>query len=154
MGILTSSKILLTNKKKLLLWLRDNDQPINDPNKWDLPGRDIKLNVSPAETISVDLTERFNIHLESKPFLLGKTHSSIGIEHYIFIYYASDNEIQNMHISKWGQEASFFDIDKLDQVELTPPLKIYLSKYGKYLTECLQKSLSYSKIDPLKLGLY
>jgi len=153
MSIYSSSKILLTNSKNLLIWLRDDDFSINDANKWDLPGRDIQSNMTPEKSIEVDLKERFNIVLEHEPKLLGKISSHSNIEHFLFIYSAKDCEIQNLQMNKWGQKSKFHNIRELGEIDLTPPIKAYFSMYGEYLTKCLISNIEFKKIDKIKLGL-
>jgi len=144
-----SSKALIIYRGKLLLFLRDNDSSIPDPNTWSLVGGEVDGEESYEQAMVREMNEEINV-TPKKTKYLGKIQTPNGISHAIFLVKPTNEEVAKIKIGDEGQKVEFFGIDEIKKLNLAKNVKMYFDLYGNYLEKILNSSES---VDITKLGL-
>lgn len=144
-----SSNAIIFYNKKLLLFLRDNDSSIPDPNRWALVGGEIDKGETFTQAMKREIKEEISILPKSIQYL-GKIKTPDGNPHFIFLIKMVKEEVEKIKIGSEGQQVKFFKINEVRKLNLATHVKKYFEMYGKYLEHWLNSN---SPIEPEKLGL-
>lgn len=123
------SKIILFNKDKVLLQLRDNNPNIAHPNTWTLFGGNIQNNESPESALKRELFEELGITLDhfKKLFTKNRNQDGSSVEDHIFAA-KIDKSILKNNLSE-GQKMKFFSLSEIDKINVFLPFKKYISEF-------------------------
>lgn len=151
MNIVTksSSKALIVYKRKLLLFLRDNNNSIPDPNTWSLVGGEVNEKESHEDAMLREMEEEINIIPRNIKYL-GKLKTPDGNSHAIFLVKPTKDEVTMIRIGNEGQKVAFFSFDEIKKLVLAKNVKKYFDIYGCYLEKVLNSD---EVVNPEQLGL-
>jgi 8-oxo-dGTP diphosphatase len=145
---LDSCSAIICQNNKILLFLRDDKSDIPAPNCWQLPGGRVEVGEIPESCIKRELEEEVT-YVPKKLRFLTKLKMQDGM--YVYIYYAfvNKNEAKKFKIGAFeGQDVSFFSLDEIKKLTLTPILRSYLRKNRKVLSKAmLNKSFTNFNIN-------
>ncbi len=134
---LDSCSAIICWNNKILLFLRDDKPDIPAPNCWQLPGGRVEASETPESCIKRELEEEVT-YVPKKLSFLTKLRMQDGM--YVYIYYAfvEDRKSKNFRIGEYeGQDVSFFTLDEIEKLSLTPILRSYLKKNRKALSKAI-----------------
>lgn len=145
-----SSKILIIYNKKILLFLRDDNFSIPDPNSWSLVGGEVEKGESHKQAMIREMKEEINMIPKAIEYL-GKIQTPNGLFHAIFLSKPTKEEVKRIKLGNEGQKVKFFSIDEIKNLKLAKSIKKYFDLYGNYLDWLLNTNTK--DIDIKRLGL-
>lgn len=122
------SLIVLKNKDKFLLYLRDDKNNISYPNYWSLIGGMIEKNETPLKAIKREIKEEINCNIEKIKFIgrIKVLNDPMCADHTIFVFKGEINEnINNINLTE-GQKISYFKLSKLKELKMPNFLKKFI----------------------------
>lgn len=144
-----SSKAIIYHNKKLLMFLRDNDSSIPDPNKWSLVGGEVDEGESFEQAVRREIKEEISV-LPKLIKYLGKISTPDGNSHAIFLVKMTNREVEQLKIGDEGQKIKFFSIQEIRNLDLATNVKRYFELHADYLEQWLNNNYP---IEPKNLGL-
>jgi ADP-ribose pyrophosphatase YjhB (NUDIX family) len=122
------SAAIVTHQKRILLFLRDNNSQIRDPNRWSLIGGHSEGDETSDDALIREVQEEISITPSRIKFqfkFIGNHNEDLSIYH---INLASV-EACNIKLGNEGQKVEFFTFEQLENLPLTENLElIYDSK--------------------------
>lgn len=145
---LDSCTVIICWKDKVLLFLRDDKHDIPAPNRWQLPGGGLEKDETPESCIKRELKEEVS-HIPKDLRFFTKIKMPDGSHVYIYYAFVGDREAKYFKKGKYeGQDVSFFTLDEMEKLSLTPTLRNYLKGNRKALSKAiLNKSFTNFKIN-------
>jgi 8-oxo-dGTP diphosphatase len=123
------AKIILYNKKRVLLQLRDDYPKIPYPNMWSLFGGRIEEGEIPKAALKRELLEEINSVASNIKFICKRVrmegHNSV--EDYIYSGKIPSNILTGRLTE--GQQMKFFSISELKNINLAPTYKEIIYKF-------------------------
>lgn len=139
MGVLPSVKAITFYGDKLLCYLRDDDPQISDPNKWDIPGADLRSEEDSGEGIRRIFREQFNVSpLNVKHWKVVQNAQGIPVN--VYLIYLSQSEVENLSLGNRGQKFELIPLRSILSVDLTPPVKKFLTLFFSDIHKLSRKS--------------
>ena len=120
-----SSIIFINDKKKVLLFLRDNKTDLPYPNMWDVPGGHVEGDESPENCIVREMKEEMNLTLDRFE-LFSEIEFDDRIE-YTF-WRRADFEISQIELTE-GQKLKWFTKDEAKQTQLAYGFNEIIEKF-------------------------
>jgi len=123
-----ASAIVLINKNKILLHLRDDKPNISHPNHWSIIGGGIEIGETPLETIERECLEEIGIKPENIKFLNKIFMPSYGLseEYEIFIFLGEIHEEADEIVLAEGQRLEYFYFDDIKNLKMPPRIKEFI----------------------------
>jgi 8-oxo-dGTP diphosphatase len=122
------SAIILINKNKILLHLRDDKPNISHPNYWSIIGGGIEIGETPLEAIERECLEEIglvpaNIKFLNKIFM--PLHG-LSEEHEIFIFRGEIHEEVDEIILTEGQRLEYFYLEDIKNLKIPLHIKRFI----------------------------
>jgi len=138
---------LIFYEGKVLLLLRDNNPDIPHPNMWQSIGGRVDEGEGFDTAIRREIKEETNLEPKDINYLGKLVLSEQEIA--VYLIYLGEDEIGHLKLGNEGQELRLFSVEELDNLELTPVVKGFLTKYRNQYIK-LSKGLS---VDVHEIGL-
>jgi len=138
---------LIFYEGKVLLLLRDNNTDIPHPNMWQSIGGHVDEGEDFDTAIRREIKEETNLEPKDIDYLGKLTFSEQEIA--VYLIHLRKDEIRNLKLGNEGQKLELFSVEELDNLELTPFAKDFLTKYRDQYIK-LSKGLS---VDACEVGL-
>ena len=129
-----SSKALVIHNNKLLLFLRDDNPHITDPNKWNFLGGTIEEGEDAIFALKRELIEEANINALNIT-KIGELDTWNG-KNYMYIVRINDLDKENIRLGDEGHKLQFFTFAELNNIELSRNLDAFIGEYSD-LVKCL-----------------
>lgn len=129
-----ASKAVIYKDSKILIQHRDNKPEIFFPDKWGLFGGAVNKN----ESIELALIRELKEELNWEPDIYSFLYSWKDVDYNTlihFFYVPLDISIQRLELNE-GIEMKFFEIKDIKNLNMTPDLKLNLSKIIKLIDKC------------------
>jgi len=118
--------IFLNSNNEVLLLLRDNNQSIQYPNMWDIPGGIIEENENPEETVRREMKEEMEIS-DLGEIKLFNIFTSENLTDYVFWKNIDINSEEiNLHE---GQKIKFFNREQIKNIKMAFNYNEVLEKF-------------------------
>lgn len=129
------SKVACLYRGRLLCYLRDNYQHIDDPNMWDFPGGERELGETALQCVIRETFEEFNITLEEDQFTYAssyKSHQEGRKDVAFFVATISEEQVAKISFGEEGQYWQF--IETATFLSMTDAVKELQISFSQYLT--------------------
>jgi mutator protein MutT len=140
-----SGAIIIWNNK-ILLFHRENNPNISNPDSWSLPGGKSEKGETPLQTLDRELVEEIS-HTPKEKHLL-KTIDHNGRKASIYYSFVDDSEAKMFkHHGNEGQEIAFFTLDEIKKLKLSKFLRNKFKLVNHEIKRCIvEKSFDNFKI--------
>lgn len=131
------SAAIVTFQGKILLFLRDNNPKIVDPNCWSLIGGLVEDNETYEQGLIREVKEEISI-TPTNFKLLSKIEGTREEHAYIYHIQLTDDQAQKIKLGDEGQKIEFKTLDETEKLPLTQNLDMLFKGYRKYFKEVVQ----------------
>lgn len=141
---------IICYENKILLFLRDNNPEISNPNKWQLPGGGPENSESIYTTIGRELKEEVTFVPKGLKYLGWRVRKN-GIKQYFFMYFANSKDVHNFKLGKTeGQTIKFYSINDMLELDLVLYFRRFVLK-NRNIIEKVMFEKKYPSSDDLGL---
>jgi 8-oxo-dGTP diphosphatase len=137
--MLRVSAALVTHNHKILLFHRDNNPDIVDPDKWSLIGGHVEEGETYDEALLRELEEEISVRPSQYHFLF----KWVGHrEEHLHFYHVplSDEEASRIKLGDEGQEVRFFTFDEMESVPKTHNLTTQFEDKKEFIRNLLSEN--------------
>ncbi len=111
-------KIILINKKEILLYKRDNKPSISYPGYWDLIGGAVEKNESEKQALKREIKEEINCEIKNIKFVKKIQLFSYGEDYSLFFFRGDiDTPIEKITLTE-GQYLKYFTFEELPKIKI------------------------------------
>ncbi|OGM59547.1 hypothetical protein A2955_01245 [Candidatus Woesebacteria bacterium RIFCSPLOWO2_01_FULL_37_19] len=129
---------IICHGDKILLFLRDNNPNITNPNKWQLPGGGPEDSESIYVTIRRELSEEVSFAPKNLKYLGWRIRRN-GIIQYFFMYFAKNKEVPLFKLGNTeGQVIKFYTIKEMLKLDLVKYFRKFINRNRKALENALK----------------
>ena len=130
------AKAIVIYKGKILLVLRDNNPAIAHPNTWNTPGGGIEEDETPEEALTRELQEEIGLTPSSVVGLGTTTYKDGSLVHRFYVP-VTDNEFTQIHLVGEGQRISWFTLEELFKLNVSPHSFVYYTTHEQDIKEII-----------------
>lgn len=142
-----TANIFIVHKGKILLFHRDNNPNIPDPDCWGFVGGEVEDGETFLEGLKREIKEEINLEIEI-PIKIGKTIISGWGENVFYFVKISLKEVKKIKLGNEGQEVKFFSFEEVMKTKLAKGPFWYFNKFSKGIKKLIEEE----KIDKKALG--